>query len=73
MITACRCGFYSEYRDAFNSAVGLARQLGREVGLEKFTEFNKRGFRVFHLPKPANRQGFELRCQVVTPEELLMP
>ena len=64
--------FYRDYNEAFNSAVRLARLLRREVGLEKFSEFGKPGFRVFSLPKPENRCGFELRCQVVGPNDPLM-
>jgi hypothetical protein len=61
--------FYSQYRDAFNAACDLARKQGREVGLEKFKEFGKPGFRVFNLPNPKKRYGFETRCQVVGPTE----
>lgn len=63
-----------EYRDAFNAAVELARFLKRETGIEKVRcPFRKREiFKVYSLPKPENRQGFELRCQIVRPDEPLM-
>lgn len=61
--------WFADYKEAFNSAVDLAVRLGKEVGLEGFKEYGKPGFRVFHLPKPENRYGFELRCQVVRPDE----
>jgi hypothetical protein len=65
--------WYADYKIAFNAAVDLANTQGKEVGLEKFKEYNKPGFRVFNLPKPQNRYGFELRCQVVQPKEPKMP
>ena len=65
--------FFKLYRDAFNAAVIKARESKREVGLEKFKEYNTPGFRVFSLPNPENRYGFELRCQIVRPDEPLMP
>ncbi len=62
--------FHREYRDAFNAACDLARQMQREVGLEKADNpLDGKGFRVISLSKPENRYGFELRCQVVTPTE----
>lgn len=64
--------FHIDYSEAFNAAVHLARSLQREVGLEAFKEYNTRGYRVFQLPKPELRFGFELRCQVVGPTEPLM-
>ena len=59
--------FFRDYQDARRAAVDLANLLGRETGLEKFKEYNTHGFRVFSLPKPENRYGFELRCETVTP------
>ena len=63
----------ADYREAFNSAVLLARQLGREVGIEKTPGLlGDNPYIVHHLPKSENRFGFELRCQVVHPDEPLM-
>lgn len=59
----------SEYKAAHRYAVEVARSInGRcEIGIEKFSEYGKPGFRAgFLLPKPQNRSGFELRCEVVT-------
>lgn len=62
--------FHREYRDAFNAACDLARQMQREVGLEKADNpLDGKGFRVISLPKLENRYGHELRCQVVAPTE----
>lgn len=48
--------FHREYRDAFNAACDLARQLQREVGLEKADNaLDGKGYRVITLPKPENR------------------
>ena len=60
------------YRNAFNYAVKLARELNRETGLYHQNEFGYDGYNVCHLPKPENRYGFELRCQIVKPDEPLM-
>ena len=65
--------FHRKYEDAFNAAVRMARLLRREVGLEKGDNpLDGKGFRVFSLPKPANRCGHELRCQIVRPDEPYM-
>ena len=61
--------FFRDYKEAHTAAVTLARAPNREVGLEKYTEYTTKGFRVFGLPNPENRQGFELRCQVVRPSD----
>ena len=63
--------FFKNYSEAHAAAVQLARTLNKEVGLEKFKEFNTSGFRIFRLPKPENRYGFELRCEVVKPSDPL--
>jgi hypothetical protein len=58
----------SQYKEAHEHAVEVARSLdGRfEVGIEKMSEYGKPGYRSgFLLPKPKNRYGFELRCEVV--------
>ena len=58
----------AQYKQALHYAIMQARALdGRfEIGLEKFCEFGKPGFRAgFLLPRPENRSGFELRCEVV--------
>lgn len=62
---------FREWKDAHTAAVALARELRREVGLLKATEYGKPVFQVFNLPKPENRQGFELRCEVVRPSDPL--
>jgi hypothetical protein len=64
----------SQYKEAHTYAVEVARQGGGryEVGIEKFSEYGKPGYRSgFHLPKPENRYGFELRCQVVNASDPL--
>ena len=61
--------FHQDWKQAHTAAVKLARELGKEVGLEKFKEYNTPGFRVFSLPKPENRYGHELRCEIVRPTD----
>ena len=58
----------SQYLAAKHYAITTARALNGacEIGIEKFSEYGRAGYRAgFHLPKPENRQGFELRCEVV--------
>ena len=59
----------SEYQAAHRYAVETARALGGkfDIGIEVFAEYGRPGFRSgFILPKPKNRSGFELRCEVVS-------
>ena len=63
----------SQYPQAFNAAVRLARQLNRDVGLLKAKEYTRDVYQVFSMPAERFRQGFELRAQVVRPDEPLMP
>lgn len=60
---------FKDWKDAHNAAVDLARTLGREVGIYKTKEYTSEVYQVIHLPKPQNRQGFELRCEVVAPSD----
>lgn len=63
-----------QYKQALAHAIITARNLGGrfQVGLEKISEFGKPGFRSgFLLPKPENRFGFELRCEVVNASDPL--
>lgn len=56
------------YKQAVRHAIEVARELnGRfDVGLEAFAEYGRPGYRSgFILPRPENRQGFELRCEVL--------
>lgn len=62
---------FTDYREAHNYAVGLAIRLGREVGIEAAKEYGKPGFNVHHLPRPEHRFGYELRVEVVGPNDPL--
>lgn len=65
--------FFRDYHDAYTAACHLARQLNHDVGLEKADNpLDGKGFRIFSLPRPENRYGFELRCEVVTPTDPLI-
>lgn len=61
--------FYENYHDARSAAQHLANAQRKEVGLEKFNWLGRNGYRVFNLPKPENRYGFELRCETVSPSK----
>jgi len=61
---------FSDYQSAHNAAVERARQYQCDVGLEKTSPLYGKGkFRIFLLPHPEHRSGFELRCQVVRPDD----
>lgn len=62
---------FDDWKSAHTAAVVLGRQLGRETGIEKMRQFGREVFLVHHLPKPENRTGFELRCEVVKPTDSL--
>ena len=62
---------FPEWKAAHTAAVELARLLKREVGIEKANEYGKQVFRVHTLPRPENRYGFELRCEIVRPSDPL--
>ena len=59
-----KIGPWLDYHDAYDAAVDDARRYKCDIGIEKLGG----QFRVFMLPKPENRCGFELRCEVVTPD-----
>ena len=61
-----------QYRQAWNAAIMLARELKREVGLERGKEYNSTVYRVFPVPGEKFRFGHEARCQIVSPNEPLL-
>jgi hypothetical protein len=56
---------FRSYHDAEDYAIDQANASDLDVGIERNPLFGT--FQVFFLPRPENRQGHELRCQVVTP------
>lgn len=58
---------FTDWKDAHRDAVRQARVYNREMGIEKANEYGRTVFRVKMLPKAENRQGWELRCEVVRP------
>ncbi len=60
---------FRDWKEAHSAAVELARKLNRDVGILKAKEYSSTVFQVFSLPKPENRYGFELRCEVVHPTD----
>lgn len=64
--------YFADWKEAHTFALGEARKLGKDMGLEKWKSPLTPGmnFRVFGLlPKPENRFGFEARCEVVRPTD----
>jgi hypothetical protein len=63
--------YQKSYHDALAAAITLARIMGREVGIEKFRDGRgaREGYVVRNLPKAENRTGWELRCEVVRPDD----
>lgn len=60
---------FETWKEAHTAAVTLARKLGRDVGLWRVREFSREGYVIQSLPKPENRYGHELRCEVVHPSD----
>ncbi len=58
---------YDTYEEAHCRAVLKARRLNIDVGIEKVKPFGRTAYAVRLLPRPENRCGWELRCEVVTP------
>ena len=58
---------FDTYEQAFSDAQSQANASGCDFGLRKAKWFNKIRWVVERLPKAENRQGSELRCQVVSP------
>lgn len=61
---------FERYEDAYRAAVLLARETGCDVGLEHNKLFHT--YMLSLLPRPEFRQGFELRCEVVTATDPLI-
>lgn len=59
--------FFTSYHDAYDFAVGEARKLNLDHGIEASQEYSTKGFTVRLLPKPAFCQGFEMRCERIMP------
>jgi hypothetical protein len=62
---------FSDYREAYNHAVTYARQLGREVGIERAVWYGKTVFVVKSVPAAKFRFGHELRMEIVAPSDPL--
>jgi hypothetical protein len=58
----------AKYRAARAQAQQRANELGFDHGLERNDLFKT--FHIFVLPRRENRFGHELRCEVVSPENL---
>jgi hypothetical protein len=63
----------SEYLKAYNYAVGESKRLNQCYGIENMPQYGKPGFSVKMVPNnPCKRFGWEMRCEVVTPESPLI-
>jgi hypothetical protein len=58
---------FDNWGDAHKEAESRATKYGFDYGIEKTRHYGKEVFRVFMLPRPENRYGFETRCEVVRP------
>lgn len=65
--------FFLDYREAAAYARNEARRLNHSMGIEHWREYGvgPEGSRVFPLPGPKHRFGFEARCEAVEPGEPL--
>lgn len=57
-----------KYESTRAQAQARANELGMDQGIERNDLFQE--FITFGLPRAENRRGFELRCEVVHPEDL---
>jgi hypothetical protein len=57
---------FKTYDECYTVAQKYSNQYGVDIGIEKASPYDP-GFLWFHLPKPENRYGHELQCEVVTP------
>lgn len=62
---------HTTWKEAHTAAVKLAREAGKEVGIERMVQFGKTVFLVHRLPAAKFRRGFELRCEIVQPTDPL--
>lgn len=62
---------YKIWKGAHIAACLLARQTQHDVGIWRTTEFGEEGYNIRTLPRPENRYGHELQCEVVTPKDPL--
>ncbi len=63
--------FIVDYHEARRYAQERANSLGLPFGIEAANEYGRKGHTVKLLPRPENRQGWEMRCEVVDPERVL--
>ena len=59
--------FFDSYADARRFAQERANRSGISYGIERVFYALYDGYVVQCLPKPENRSGWELRCEVVDP------
>lgn len=57
--------FFTAWRPAREYAEEQANRLGVAHGIERVDNPLEKGFVVRMLPRPENRQGWELRCEAV--------
>jgi hypothetical protein len=69
---------FNTWKEAHTAAVTKAREdtaswnTPIDYGIEKASRlYGKDKFRVFRLPAPHNRYGFEFRCEVITASDPL--
>lgn len=63
---------FKEWKSAHTAAIELARLIGHDVGIwHAPNPLDGDGYDIRSLPRPENRYGHELRCEVVTPRDPL--
>ncbi len=62
---------FETWKEAHTAACLLARSIGHDVGIWRAVEFGREGFNIRSLPRPENRYGHELQCEVVTARDPL--
>ena len=60
---------FKTIEEARRFASKISRECNCDMGVEKAKEYTNTVYRVAMLPRPENRYGWELRCEVVKPTD----
>ena len=58
---------FATWKEARDAAQAMSDFSNLDVGIWHAVEFGQAGFNVRYLPRPENRYGHELACEVVQP------
>ncbi len=62
---------FATYKDARAYAIAQTRSLRMAHGIERVHDYTRDGeWHVMGLPRPENRQGYELRCEAIEVQDV---